>query len=192
MSKPRFIHPARTGIPRPASANHLRPGMNFRSPLRLQLWKVFDRPRVVPEEVHSADAVILVDVEIHFTDRIVNSDIVGEPIRDIDALSIVDREARSITRHHATRERATGDIQAGRAGREPSGQEIRDHVLDAIGAVAGSNGQAITGRGRGGGHEGTSDAAERVSYAIDLPFVSPKEKYLVFDDRAADAPAVLL
>src|SRR5208282_2608276 len=87
ISEACFIHPARTGIPRPTSANHLGARVNLRPPLRLILRKVFDRPRIVSEEVHPADAVILVDVEIHFADRIVNGDVVGEPIRDIDALS---------------------------------------------------------------------------------------------------------
>src|ERR1019366_2186471 len=137
ISNARFIYPRGTGIPRPASAHHLGPRVNLRPPLRLQLRKVFDRPRVVPEEVHPADAVILVDVEIHFADRIVNGDVVGEPIRDIDVWIIVRGEAGSVACDRTAGERAPGDIQAGWAHRDSSCLEIRYHVGDAVGAVAG-------------------------------------------------------
>src|ERR1019366_2548274 len=62
VSNARFIPPAGTGSPRPTSANHLGARVNLRPPLRLQLRKVFHRPRVVPEEVYPAEAVVLVDV----------------------------------------------------------------------------------------------------------------------------------
>src|ERR1039458_189162 len=65
-----------------------------------------------------------------------------------------------------------------------------DRVGDAVGAVAGYE-KAVARVGLRGGPKGAGDAAERVSYVIDLPFVSAKEKDLVFDDRAADAAAVL-
>ena len=91
-----------TGIPRPASANYLGARVNVRPPLRLQLRKVFDRSCVVPEEVHAADAVVLVDVEIHFADHIVNGDVVGESIRDIGALSLIRGETSSVARNRPT------------------------------------------------------------------------------------------
>src|ERR1019366_4127777 len=65
-----------------------------------------------------------------------------------------------------------------------------DRVGDAVGAVAGYE-KAVARVGLRGGPKGAGHAAERVSYVIDLPFVSAKEKDLVFDDRAADAAAVL-
>ena len=51
--------------------------------------------------------------------------------------------------------------------------------------------KAVAGVAQRGGHKGAGDASERVSYVIDLPFVSAKEKDFVFDNRAADAAAVL-
>ena len=73
--------------------------MNVRPPLRLQLRKVFNRPRVVSEEVHAADAVVLVEVDIYFTHCIVDVDIVGESVRDIDVWIIVRGEARPVARN---------------------------------------------------------------------------------------------
>src|SRR4029077_15946616 len=197
ISKARLIHPMRIGSPRPASANHLSPRVNLRPPLRLQLRKVFDRPCVVPEEVHAANAVILVDVEIHFAERVVNGDVVGESIRDVDVWIIVRGETSPVA---CTRERATGNQKTGWADAgTPWLLQVRNHVNNAVRAVTGlGTEEAVWSRhsvhdGRGHrDHRRAGDAPERVSYAIDLPLVSPKEKDLVFDNRAADAAAVLL
>src|ERR1700686_3321093 len=89
ISKACFIHPAWTGSPRPTSANHLGPRVDVRSPPRLQLGKVFYRSCVVPEEVHPANAVVLVEVDVHFADCVLNLDVVGESIRNSNALRVV-------------------------------------------------------------------------------------------------------
>src|SRR4029077_14343766 len=147
ISKARLIHPMRIGSPRPASANHLSPRVNLRPPLRLQLRKVFDRPCVVPEEVHAADAVILVDVEIHFADRVVNRDVVGESIRNSNALRVVCGETGSVTRDRTARAGAPGDVQAGGAGRDSPRLKVCYHVGNAVGAVAGHGAEEAVGSG---------------------------------------------
>src|SRR5208337_3041230 len=65
-----------------------------------------------------------------------------------------------------------------------------DHVGDAVGAVAGYE-KAVAGVVQRRRHKGAGDAAVRIPYVIHLPFVGAEEKDLVFDNRAADAAAVL-
>src|SRR6202521_5686058 len=105
-----FIHPERAWSPRPASSKHLSASMNDRPPPRLQLGEVFHRSRVISKEVHSADTVLIVEVEVHFANRVVDLDVVGESVGDIDARIIVDREAAAVT---CPCGRAASDIPAG-------------------------------------------------------------------------------
>ena len=84
--------------------------MNVRPPLRLQFGKVFHRPRVVPEEVHPADAVLLIDVVIHLADRVVDRDVVGESVWDVDVWIVVRREAGSVAGNRGAGERAARQL----------------------------------------------------------------------------------
>jgi len=150
--------------------------VNVRPPFRLQLRKVFHRPRVVPEEIHPADAVILVDAEIHFADRIVDFDVVGESIRDVDVGIIVCGEpvpSQVPEDVHPEIFKLAGLTV------DSSCLKIRDYVGDAVGTVARGKKQARA-IGWHAHHRGTSYSPERVSHVVDLPFVSAKEKHSVF------------
>src|SRR5208337_1787577 len=142
VANARFIHPMRIGIPRPTSAHHLGPRVNVRSPPRLILREVFHGSRVIPEEVHPADAALIVDVEIYLADRVVDLDVVWESVGNIDVGIIVKGEAGSVACNRRARERASGDIQTGLAYRD-SGcyrcrrREIRDHIGNTVRAIAG-------------------------------------------------------
>ena len=71
--------------------------MDLRAPVRLQLRKIFDRSRVVPVEIHAADAVLLIEAVIHFAQRVVDAHSIGESLDDVGALGVVNREARAGT-----------------------------------------------------------------------------------------------
>src|SRR5579871_3874008 len=87
VAGPRFVHPARARSPDPASTNHLRPRVNVREPILLQLGKIFHRARVVSEEVSTVDAVTIVQVIVDLSHNIIDMDDVVEPIRNSDGLS---------------------------------------------------------------------------------------------------------
>src|ERR1035438_1385272 len=112
IANSRFVHPTGTRGPRPVSAHHLGPGMNVRPPSILVLRKIFDRPRVVSEKIHSAYAAPLVDIEIHFSDRVVNLDVIGESVRNRNALGIISRETTAVAGDRSAGKRAAGDVQA--------------------------------------------------------------------------------
>jgi len=112
-----------------------------------------------------------------------------ETHRDIDALSIVDGEDRSIHLHHATREREPARL-SGQGGRRTSGRRSGSQLWMLL-AVAGSNGQEITGQWSWRrGMEGKLMPPKEFP-RMRCALRKPQRKILVFDDRAADAPTVL-
>jgi len=123
----------------------------------------------------------VVDVKIHLPTecRTVTR---GEPISDIDDAEYCDGKP-AITGHNATRA-LNGDIQAGRAGVKPSGQDAVSTSWMLLAQSPVRNGQAINGSGRGGGLKGRSEADERV-LRYRLPFEAPKKNTLVFAESGA-------
>src|SRR3984957_18059982 len=109
-----FVHPAGAGRPNPAASDHLRPGVDLRSPLGLQLRKIFHRPRVIPVKINSAHAVALVEVVIDFRQRVVDSNIVAKSRLGADPLRVVDGEACTLTSDRRAGHAAPRDQLAGR------------------------------------------------------------------------------
>ncbi len=46
-------------------------------------------PLLFPIEIHAADGVALIDAEIHFAERVVDANVVGKSLHDVDALRVV-------------------------------------------------------------------------------------------------------
>ena len=143
--------------------------------------KVFDRSCVVPEEVHAADAVVLVDVEIHFADHIVNGDVVGQLIRDIEWCSqSYGGELSSVARNRPT----SRDRAPGRYSSWPGPivtllfLKIRHRVGDAEVGAAASYGcaKAVVGVVHRRGHKWAADASVGVSYVIQLALQAGPEE----------------
>src|ERR1019366_562925 len=120
VSDARFIDPTRIRSPSPTSTHDLGTGVNVRAPLGLILREVFHNSRVVAEEVHAADAALIVDVEVDFADRVVDLDVVGESVRNVDVWIVVKGEAAAVAGDRGARERTPSDIQTRGAHRVPS------------------------------------------------------------------------
>src|SRR5581483_11064602 len=82
VAESRLVYPLRIRYPRPIQAEYLGAGVNIGEPLRLQFGKIFHRPGVVAEEIHSADRVPLVHLVVNLADHVVRADAVRKTIVD--------------------------------------------------------------------------------------------------------------
>src|SRR5712692_6216267 len=104
----------------------------------LQLGKIFNRSRVVAKKIHGIDVLAVADLEVHFADDVLYTDIVIESVGNIDRLSIVRGKTLAVAGNRGTRERTACNLQAGRTDRDPSGLQIGNCIGNAAGTVAGS------------------------------------------------------
>src|ERR1019366_5415929 len=82
VTEARFVHPVRTGNPRPVLARHLGARVDPRLPLRLELTGVGYQTAVVAEEIHGGQDVFVIGVKVHLADGVVGTYGIGEPVID--------------------------------------------------------------------------------------------------------------
>ena len=135
--------------------------------------------------------MVVADAEVHFAEGVFYADVVVEPVGNGSGLIVIEGETLAIASDRAAGKGAARHLQAGGTDGDTPGLEVGDDVGNAAGAVAGGQKHATQRLGKGH-HGGAGDAGERVAHVILLAFVRTEKESLVFDDRAAEAAAVLL
>src|SRR5208282_2347571 len=142
-----LIDPTRGRRVGPASSNHLGAGMNVGPPFRLQLRKIFHRSRVVTEKVHTADALLFIEVVIDLGDYVVDPDLVGKSVHYVDGWIIVEGKSRTVASDRtACRDRATRDFLAGRTDRDMIRQQISNRTRNTASTVTRNQRRGAVGR----------------------------------------------
>jgi hypothetical protein len=102
----------------PVATHDLRTGVNLRKPFLLKFREIFYCAGVVAKEICPADAVLVAEREVNFSDHIINVDVVVESVRNANALRVVRRKSRAITGDGWAREIAACNLKACRVDAE--------------------------------------------------------------------------
>src|SRR5581483_6747295 len=127
---------------------------------------------------------------IHFANRIIYVYDVVEPVHDIDSGIVVGRKSFAVARNWGT-QRTASDLQTSGTNSYSTCLQIRNHVRNAIGAIARCNEKAGS-IGRHSHHRWTGHAAKRIAHVVALAFIGPEEKNFVFDDGTTNRGSELL
>src|ERR1022692_1869040 len=139
-AEPDFIDPTCAGGKNPATSDHLGACVDLGSPLVLQFRKILHRPRVIPEKIHAADALARSEVVIDLGDYVVDSNLVGKAVDDIDGWIVVGGKSRAVASDRGTSHGAARNFQAGRADLDVVCKQISNRIRNTAATVASNRG----------------------------------------------------
>src|SRR6267378_169376 len=195
ISEAGFIYPPRARGPSPVFAEHLSASVNVGEPLRLNLKRIGDRPRVVAKKIQAAEVVVIIWLKIDFPNHVVDAHSVGQAVVDLCRTrrirTIVDGEPFPIAADRVRRgESAARNLKADRAHGAPTREHISNGVRDAVGTISRAAERTISGIGQRNRCPSVELAC--IADRVPLPLISSEVKQFALDDRAPGGSAKLL